>query len=771
MKLRTIKEAVVKNTLNPITLVVGVLGGMLWSVGRGQDALFLLSTVILNTLVATVQEVRARTALDSLSLLQPKQARKVTASGMFIIPLYEVVVGDELLVEKGDPIQVDGKVLTSSELQVTESQLTGESREISKKVRDELFAGSSVVTGSGTMRVTAIGPYTKLGSMERSLKQVTNTRTPLQRDLARLLQLMGIIALFLALSVSLDSYLTKTSLPQTLSILAASVMTLVPQGLILASTLLATYGAVRLGRHNILVQQLNAIETFGRLQVLCVDKTGTLTDLQAKLEQIVPHFPYTEHRLQRILRTFADTPETSSQTTEALTRALPTTEPLEVLETLAFSSSRRFSALKVREQGKSRCISFGAPEAFHAVVHLSSALQKSITEATSKGKRVLLLVDHGTSHATKSLAEHVHEGGHCMGYIVLDSPLREGTTDTAFFLQGQGIILKVISGDAPATVLAVAKQAGIRNTEYILTGDELAMLDPIQRDEIIAQTTIFARILPEQKEQIISSLKKRYEAVGMIGDGVNDSLALKRADIGIAMEAGSSATKTVADIILLDNSFSSLPIVIRTSDQVLVALQQVTSIFGLRIVYTITLTLISLLIPYLGAYPLETKQLILINWLTVGLPTLLWSLSPPEASSRFKSDEFFRQVARYSIPVGVVVGAITGLAWIFAETTNPLLATTAVTATLCISALATAWYMPRALGAIESIEQRHLRLLLIVGCIALLATIAVSPTTSLLFGLTQNWIAWVIGACAGAAAWTVTGTLAHLLFPKTRYTL
>jgi cation-transporting ATPase E len=489
-------------------------------------------------------------------------------------------------------------------------------------------------------------------------------------------------------------------LTDTMNTIVSGALSLIPEGLLLASTILLSYGAVKLASQGVLIQHLPAIEGFSRLRYLCLDKTGTLTQSATVLQSIEPFSGYRLGVIYEYLQGFAYGDPAPNSTIRAIAAALPSAEQ-HVVDRVPFSSDKKWSAICLKEGNRYRWLSLGAPEHLAAHCQNEVAILRNAQEKMALGIRVLLLVDYGLQSET---AFPHQEKGQPSAFLLFSQQLRPNVIDALFYVQAQGVSVKVISGDSVSTVKAIAKKVGIRQSDVCITGEELAMLDELTWYEKVPQYTIFARIVPEQKEKIIRTLTK-YGFTGMVGDGVNDALALKNANLSVAMAEGSPASRKVADVVLLTNNFSVFPAGMRLGNQIILSLEMITCLFIHRIVFSSVLLLLALILG--SSYPFQSRHLLLLNVFVVGIPTFLWSVFPQETGHRAENKGFFQRILRYALPQGLITGLAITVGYALAtllyssgnDTTAPRLVATMIAFAL---SMLTFWTIPLSLNAIQS---------------------------------------------------------------------
>lgn len=658
-----------RNVLSPIVIAILILATTLLFLNENRDAFFISGVIILNTLIATIQEIRARRALKKLELMSAPHAQRRLQNGDFEDVMYnQLAVGDIVKLHSGDEIPADGIVTENRGLEVDESMLTGESAAIEKENQSNLYAASAVVAGEALMKVTAIGTDTKAGRMTSTLKRYVPQLTPLQHAINRAITFLTYGALGLAVLI----FIVYTGSHQNAIIIVKTItsgaVTIVPEGLLLASSLLLAFGSLKLAQAKVLPQKLAAIEAMALLSVLCVDKTGTLTSDTITFEKF--DFFSNKHNPKMwrdILSITASSTSGGNATGDAISSVLPLPEIFEVTDTLAFSSQRKMSGVRVRYKDAIHTVFFGAPEFLSPLAPLSEAQKESIKALTNEGKRVLLVASFpDTTTPLKKLAAG---SGEAIGVVVLSNPLRTDVEKTVEYLQNNNVSIRVISGDNPETVQYVAKSIGITASQKSITGAELAELSEEAWDKTVLETTIFARVLPEQKERIIATFKKHGEFTGMVGDGVNDALALKKADLGVAMYAGAAATRRVADIVLLNNSFTALPTGMKLGNRIMQAIEVISILFFHKIIYGITLLLATLALHI--RYPFQPRHVTFMNLFLVVLPTIMWTLFPPRPKHRIQPRHFWRDTLIAVAPIALLSGVGLTVSYLLMTTLFP----------------------------------------------------------------------------------------------------
>lgn len=657
-----------RNFKQPIVIAILILALALLFFGERRDAWFVSIVIIINTIFGIVQEIRARHALKKLELMSAPRARRINTDGTVSDVIYtELVVGDRIDVRMGDEMPADGTVISSRGLEVNESLLTGEAAAIVKSPDMEVYAASSAVAGSAIVEITAIGEATRVGGMTKVLKKYVPQPTPLQKSIAWIISIMTYGALALAALIFIVYYALGEDPVVIVKTITTAAVTVVPEGLLLASTLLLAFGSLRLAQAKVLPQKLAAIEAMALLDTLCVDKTGTLTSdtirfSELQLWETAPAYA------DELLGIVAIETSSGNATGDAMIAGLPSAEEYTVKDRLAFSSERKYSGIKVNYKGKISTILVGAPEFLGKVAPLTAKQKKQIQELASEGQRVLLAAYVSTRDAEDMKALKAGSGT-AFGLVVLTNELRKGVVKTVEYLQRNRVFMKVISGDSPDTVRYVAQAAGINDTDKVITGAELAKLKGAKWTKAVREHTIFARVLPEQKEKLIACFKKDGHFTGMVGDGVNDALALKQADLGVAMFAGAAATRRIADIVLLNNSFNSLPLGMKLGNRIMLTIEMIATLFFHKIIYGIVLLFTTLSLGIV--YPFAPRHVTFMNIFLVTLPTILWTLFPPIPTYKVSPKKFWWDTLLPVLPIAVISGIVVALSYLSLLTVHP----------------------------------------------------------------------------------------------------
>lgn len=705
-------DIIKRNLLSPIVLAIFLLAGALIYVREYRDAWFISVVIVVNSLIGIVQEIRAKRVLHRLELMSAPRARVLRDGQAVEVPYDSLVVGDEIILRAGDELPADATVTVSKGLELNESMLTGESAAIEKAVGDTVLAATTVLAGEGTARVAAVGDQTKAGAISQVLKRYKPELTPLQVAIWRAITFLTYGAIVLATLIFIVYYFSGDDVVIILKTITSAAVTVVPEGLLLASSLLLAFGSLRLAQAKVLPQKLAAIEAMALLNLLAVDKTGTLTSDEVTLERVVafnemgvsmgsaiadseksgtratagsPARRFSEMKLSEAASDVAELAaliahETSGGniTGQAILAEITPPKHADIIEVMAFSSARKMAGVRAKIDGKTRTLMMGAPEFVAKLAPVDAMLQRQLDEWADSGLRVLMLAEFDDE--TTKLKDLPDGSGRAIGAVILRNSLRDGVIDTVKFLQEQGVVIRVISGDNPRTVQHIARQAGIANPDKAILGSALAGLSDKAFNKAADEHTIFARVLPEQKERLIAHFKQSGKFTGMVGDGVNDALALKKSDLGVAMYAGAPASRRVADIILLNNSFTSLPIGMKLGNRIMQAIEVIATLFFHKIIYGVVLLLSTMLVGL--NYPYAPRHITFLNIFLVTMPTIMWTLFPPRPRHRVNPAHFWRDTLQAVAPIALLTGLTVAFTYWSGVTLHPNQAAEAATMTV-----------------------------------------------------------------------------------------
>lgn len=616
---RTYAQIIREDVFPLINTLLFVLCAALLVLGQISEALVSAGTVLFNVLVSVIQEIRAKRALDRIALLTRPRATVIRDGWEQELDPGELVQDDLLVLRAGDQVMADGPVVGAGQIEVDESLLTGESDPIIKYSGERLSSGSFCLSGTACYRAEHLGVESITGQLTTRARAFRRPATPLQRDLTVVIQALLLVALYIETILLLIALANQTAVVDVVR-MSVIVVGIVPIGLFLASSVAYALGAFRLADKSVLVQRLNAVESLSHVDVLCLDKTGTITTNTLVLERLHP-FEHSEAELRRLLGLYVSHTTSRNATSLAIATACAPQENLQhlrVCEEIAFSSERKWSALAIEGCPDQGIYILGAPEMLLSALCPAADLGTFAEKETRRGRRVLLfaftpeIVPLQGNNEKPVLPTNLLP----LGMISLRDELRPEVQETLADFAEIGIQIKIFSGDHPQTVATLARQVGLAGTERVIFGSELEQMDEAQLSQIVEEGTIFGRISPQQKEQLAKALRARGHYVAMIGDGVNDLLSLKQANLSIAMQSGSQATRGIADLVLLGDSFAALPVAFAEGQRIRNGMEGAMKLLLTRVLY---LALLLLTIPMLGAFPFAPKQKALVTFETIGI--------------------------------------------------------------------------------------------------------------------------------------------------------
>jgi cation-transporting ATPase E len=665
---RTVPEILRANLFTRFNAILGVLFVIVLIVGPIQDALFGI-VIAVNTTIGVVQEWRSKRALDNLAILSAPTAHAVRSGTSVELPFDEIVLGDVLEVQRGDQIPVDGRVLTSDGLEVDESLLTGESVAIAKSPGDPALSGSIVVAGVARLQTTAVGEESYARGLEASARRFSLIRSELQQGTNQILRMVTWVMVPTGIALFATQLLrSHQSSADALRSSVAGVAAMVPEGLVLLTSMAFAVGALRLARNQVLVQELAAVEGLARVDVLCIDKTGTLTEPGLRLLDVEVLSGTTRQAVEAVLSQIARADPAPNSTVRALLQIPPAGDAAwEVTSKVAFSSSRKWSAVSFTEHGS---WILGAPQ-----IVLGDAAPGAMERAQvheQAARRVLALAQ--SSHPIPGT--ELPPGLDPVALVVLAERLRPDAAPTIAYLREQGVAVNVLSGDAPATVTQVASSLALPSGP----ARDVSRLDDKALRHAVDETNLLCRVRPEQKSVIVQMLQDDGHVVAMVGDGVNDVRALKQADLGIAMGSGSPSSRSVARVVLLDNAFSAVPRILSEGRRVIANIERVANLFVTKTVYAALLAIAVVIVAV--PYPFFPRHLTIVSTLTIGVPGffLAFGAQAPRALPGFTG-----RVLRFTLPAGIVTGGATFAAYMVARSSSgATLTQTRTAALLCV---------------------------------------------------------------------------------------
>ncbi|MFD4654546.1 HAD-IC family P-type ATPase [Kitasatospora sp. NPDC058444] len=671
---RSTREIVRANVFTRFNAIIGVMFGIILIVGPIQDGLFGL-VIVANTAIGIIQELRAKKTLDSLALIgeaRPQVRRDGSAQQ---IGVSEIVLDDTVLLGIGDKVIVDGEVTEADGLEIDESLLTGEPDPVLKQPGDQVMSGSFVVAGAGAFTATKVGREAYAAQLAEEASRFTLVKSELRSGIDSILRIITYLLIPTALGLIISQLAVEgRDWKEAVRRMVAGIVPMVPEGLVLLTSVAFAIGVVRLGRKQCLVQELPAIEGLARVDTVCLDKTGTLTEggmdvIDLRVLSDGEPAAVAPETVKHALAVMAGADARPNPSMQAVIDAYgrgdgPANgspggsggrDGWRVIEAMPFSSARKWSGVQLLEpQGGEASWLLGAPDVLLPAGHPALA---EVDELGARGLRVLLLGRTPVPLDSPDPAADLTP----LALVVLQQRLRSDAAETLRYFESQRVRAKVISGDAAVSVGAVAGHLGLPGADHPLDARTLPA-DPKELAETADRTSVFGRVTPQQKRLLVGALQSRGHTVAMTGDGVNDVLALKDADIGVAMGTGSDATKAVAQIVLLNDSFASLPSVVAEGRRVIGNIERVASLFLVKTVYSVLLAL--LVIFTHSPYPFLPRHSTVLSSLTIGIPAFFLALAPNNERAR---TGFVKRVLRLAVPGGIIAGTGTFVAYSLAR--------------------------------------------------------------------------------------------------------
>lgn len=636
---RSVKDIVMGNTLTFFNFINIVLLALVLSVRSYKNMLFIF-IIIANTLIGIFQEIKAKITLDKLKILTVSHVDVIRDGVKKSVTVSELVKDDVILLKSGGQIPADGVIL-DGEVDVNESLLTGESDSIHKTCGSKVLSGSFVTSGKAMCLLTEVGHDCYMEKLSSEAKQFKRYKTELQRNLDTILKFISIIIVPLGIILFAKQYwISGSTYEQAALDTVAAVLGMIPEGLVLLTSVALALGTVRLARRSTLVRELFCIETLARVDTLCLDKTGTITEghLCVQGEESVKEDVDLEQLMGRMVAALGD----ENETFQALRQHYKRNQSTNTKLVLPFSSERKFSGVVFEGEGTylMGAYQFIFPQADPAVL-------EKIAEYASQGLRVLTVAHSPNEMTDYTLAEDFE----IVGFVFMTDVVRKNAPDILGYFEEQGVDLKVISGDDPVTVAAIAARAGLKDADKYI--DATTIHTDEEMEDAILKYSVFGRVTPKQKQQMVRLLKQNGRTVAMTGDGVNDVLALKDADVSIAMASGSEAAKNTANLVLLNSDFASLPHIVNEGRRVINNIKAAASMFLIKTGFSVLTALLTIIVGQ--NYPFQPIQLSVINGCAVAIPTMLLQLEP---SFQKVNKHFFREVLRMSMPAAITITAM-----------------------------------------------------------------------------------------------------------------
>lgn len=633
----SVPEIVRSNVCTYFNLVFAVIAVLLAIVGAWSDMLF-LPIIVANTCIGIIQEVHSKKVLDKLSILNAPHAVVIRDGKRQEIPADQLVLDDIVEFSAGSQIPADAKVV-SGELQVNESLITGESDEIEKREGDSLLSGSFVVSGKACARLEKVGKDSYISKLTlQATKSKKGEQSEMIRSLNYLIMVMGIIIIPIGIALFVQSFIyNEGTFHGSITGMVAAIIGMIPEGLYLLTSVALAVSSVRLAQKKVLIHDMKCIETLARVNVLCVDKTGTITEPGMHVYDFSVLDGADQLEISQLLADFVAAQEKDNATMEALKAHFSNGSGMRAREVYSFSSETKYSGA-VMNDGKSYVI--GAPE--FVLRGQFAQYQEQIATYSSKGYRVLVFAQYEGTLDRKPLTEPVLP----LCFVMLANPIRKGAKETFTYFAENDVDIKVISGDNPLTVSVIAAEAGIVGAERFVDASTLKEKEDYYR--AVEEYTVFGRVTPSQKRMLVQALKEHKKTVAMTGDGVNDVLALKDADCSVAMASGSEAASNVAQLVLLDSDFSRMPSVVAEGRRVVNNIERTAALYIVKNIFSMLLAIFSVIL--MLDYPLEPSQVSLISMFTIGIPSFVLALEPNKELIR---GHFLTNVLVRALPAGL----------------------------------------------------------------------------------------------------------------------
>ncbi|MGI9028654.1 MAG: HAD-IC family P-type ATPase [Ilumatobacteraceae bacterium] len=665
---RSTWQIVAGNVFTLFNLIVGVLFVVMLFVGPLQDALFGL-VAIANTLIGTIQELRAKKSLEQLALIGRPKVSARRDGALAELQHDEVVVDDVLVLSSGTQAVVDGVVLDAQALEIDESLLTGEADPVVKQPGDPVMSGSFAVAGTGTMRVTAVGADSYAAQLVTEASRFQIVHSQIRADINRVLKLVTWVIVPISALLAFSQLRDGEELDDAISGTVAGIITMIPEGLVLLTSIAFAVGVVRLGRQGCLVQELGAVEGLARVDVVCADKTGTLTEDRMEVGELVALDGASPADVGTVLASIAAADDAPNASMQAIGAAYPSAPGWVPTARAAFSSARKWSGVSFGEHGNWL---IGAPEML--LPPGSPAIAAAGTRA-DEGLRVLFLGRSAVAVDAPDVAADVTP----VALVVLAQAVRPDSASTLEYFRTQGVAVKVISGDDPRTVGAIAARLGLDRADRPVDARSLGD-DGTAIAAAVQDGSVFGRVTPHQKREMVSALQHQGHTVAMNGDGVNDVLALKDADVGISMGSGSAATRSVAQLVLLDNQFAVLPRVVAEGRKVIGNVERVAKLFLTKTAYG---ALVAVAVGIIGIpFPFLPRHLTVVTAVTIGIPSFVLAFAP---NRDLVAPNMVARVLRFAVPAGVIATACSfGSYWVARVYVDSTLEQDRTTATIAL---------------------------------------------------------------------------------------
>ena len=609
---KSIKTIVRENIFTLFNLINILLGVAVFCVGSYKNLLFLI-VIFCNTAISIIQEINSKKAVDKLSILAQAKVNCIRDGEKQEIGINSIVLDDLLMLETGNQIVADSIIL-EGEVEVNESFITGESDVIYKRKGDTLLSGSFVVSGKCKAEVIHIGDENYTSKISSGAKYVKKVNSEIMKSLNGIIKIVSIAIVPIGILLFFNQLgLTENSFKNAVVNTVAAIIGMIPEGLVLLTSTVLAVSVIRLSKRKVLVQELYCIETLARVDTLCLDKTGTITEGTMEVNDII-EITKSKEELEEILSEISSASNDNNSTIEAIRAKYKNKQKWKVINKIPFSSQKKWSGVCFKDKGS---YIIGAPE---FVLREKYDEYKERIEKYSNDYRVIIVANSEGDFIEKELPDKLE----VLGFVLISDVIRKEASKTLKYFKEQGVNIKIISGDNPITVSKIAKRAGVENSEKYINMQEIKTKE--QLEKAAKEYTIFGRVTPVQKKELVQALKKEGHTVAMTGDGVNDVLALKEADCSIAMASGSDATRNVAELVLLDSNFASMPEIVLEGRRTINNIERSATLFLVKTIYASILAIIFLFVNM--PYPFMPIQLTLISTVTIGIPSFVLALEP-----------------------------------------------------------------------------------------------------------------------------------------------
>ena len=655
----------VKNIFTFFNMLWLLIAIALFVVGSYSDLIFLF-VIVANTAIAIIQEIRAKVAVEKLSMVSSPMINTIRNSKKMQVKAEDLVLDDIIILGSGNQIPTDC-IIINGKVEVNESLLTGESNAIEKTTNDHILSGSFIISGECYAKVDKVGKNNYIEQMAQKAKEFKAPASNLFKDLNRLIKYIGIALVPIGILTFLKEHSLGSSIQTQITNTSGALTSMIPAGMFLLITIALAVGVVKLSKKNTLVRDLYSIEMLARTNVLCLDKTGTITDGTMKVVDFITFSARRSASIKKILSNILNAQKTSNSTSNAMIEEFGKNDEFKVKNVLEFSSERKFS---VTQFSNKKIYFLGATS--YVGCALTEEQKIMITECQNKGLRVIALAET-EGEFKKDISG---KNSKLLAFIIIEEHIREDAIETIQWFKDNGVEIKIISGDSPATVSKIAQRVGVENSDKYVS---LEGLSTKEVEQMADKFTVFGRVTPEQKYTLIKALKNKGKVVAMTGDGVNDTLALKEADCSIAMADGSEVARSISKLVLLKSNFSSLPSVVKEGRQVINNVQNSSSLFLMKTLFAIVLTIITLFVQL--QYPFTPKDMLLLEAFVIGIPSFILTFEPNTKKIR---GNFIPQVFKRSIPRAFLMLVNVIIVMILYNTQTQIVLSASEYKTLCV---------------------------------------------------------------------------------------